>query len=256
MVKILKTKLDKKLRMFTLWKRKHNCCLQIVERISGIKVNRFVLECQRVKFKRRQILAHLCWFFAWFIFYSSVKSPEEDIHYSNPFQQWDSLIWMHFYYISLWLLLKVRLALGKIQIFPKCFLGARNHGSVHIISYITPSLVIWHLCKTKTISMLPLLHTTHKNTLLFFLLKIKQVQEIKCSSCLICIPNLEKDSNTLQLVHNPIFPNVQLGILESTSDIVNCPFNSYSPFFLARKTLVWLDQQCPQPQWVNHTFIP
>lgn len=60
MVKILETKLDKKLKMFTLWESRHNGFFQIVERISGIKVNRFVLECQRVKFKGSQILAHLC----------------------------------------------------------------------------------------------------------------------------------------------------------------------------------------------------
>lgn len=54
--------------MFMLWKRRHDRCLQIFDRISYKNVNRFVLECPGVKLKGRQILAHLCSFFAQLIF--------------------------------------------------------------------------------------------------------------------------------------------------------------------------------------------
>ena len=81
MVKILETKLSKKLRKFTLQNERHKGHLQIFEKISCIKVNRFDLMCQRVNFRGRQISAYLGHF------YSFAKDSKEDVHLSNSFQR-------------------------------------------------------------------------------------------------------------------------------------------------------------------------
>lgn len=165
-----------------LGKRRHDRCLQIFDRISCIKVNRFILECQRVKFRGRQTLAYLCSFLlSSFLFISEEHWRGCTSFQSFPTVRFNDIVNI-FYYIFLWLLLQVKIALGKFQhiywVYPMC---QEPCAFIHN-PYIIPSLVIWHPCKVKTISMLPLLHTVHKDDLLYFFLKVKSVQEINCSS--------------------------------------------------------------------------
>lgn len=88
MVKNFKTKLKKNLSMFTLQLRRYDGQLQIVDRISCIKkVNGFNLECQKIKFKERQILTHLCSFFTSTHFYSFNKNTEKNVYNFNLVQQ-------------------------------------------------------------------------------------------------------------------------------------------------------------------------